>query len=84
MGSKGKFDVDKLNIDGSLKKLHFHISKFNVTGCDFCMNDGRQKAVHNVVSYFLIGSSMNIKEFKNLRTNDKDISIFGVVMGTHV
>lgn len=61
MSSKGKFDVDKLNIDGSLKKLHFQISKFNVTGCDFCMNDGRQNAVNNVFSYFLIGSSMNIK-----------------------
>lgn len=64
MSSKGKFDVDKLNIDGPLKKLHFRISTFNVTGCDFCMNDGRQKAVNNIFSYFLMGTSMNIKRFK--------------------
>lgn len=55
MSSKGKFDVDKLNIDRSLKKLHCCISKFNVTGCDFCMNDGKQKAVNNVFSYFFDG-----------------------------
>lgn len=55
MSSKGKFDVDKLNIDGSLKKLCFHISKFNVTGCDFCMNDGTQNALNNAFTYFFDG-----------------------------
>lgn len=53
--------MDKLNIDGSLKKLFFHISKFNVIGCDFCMKDGTQKAINNGFIYFLMGCPMNIK-----------------------
>lgn len=64
MSSKGKLDVDKLNIDGSMKRLCFHISKFNVTGCDFYMNDGTENAINNVFAYFLMGSSMNIKGFE--------------------
>lgn len=64
MSSKGKFDVDKSNIDGSLKKLCFHFSNFNVSGCDFYMNDGTQKAINNVFTYFLMGSFMNIRGFK--------------------
>lgn len=52
MSSKGKFDAGKLNIDGSLKKLCFYISKFNVSGCDFFLNDGTQKAINNVFTYF--------------------------------
>lgn len=63
MSSNSKFDVDKLNIDGSLKKLCFHISKFNVSGCDFCMNDGTLKAINNVFIYFLMGSFINMKGF---------------------
>lgn len=65
MSSKGKFDVDKLNIDGSLKKLFFHIFKFNVKGCDFSMKDVTQKAINYVFIYFLMVYSMNIKGFKN-------------------
>ncbi len=64
MSSNGEFDVDKLNIDGSSKKLCFHILKFNVSGCDFYMNDGTQKAINNAFIYFLMGNFMNMKGLK--------------------
>lgn len=64
MSSNGEFDVDKLNIDGSLKKLCFYISKFNVSGCDFYMNDGTQKEINYVFIYFLMGNFMNIERLK--------------------
>lgn len=73
MSSNSKFDVDKLNIDGSLKKLCFHISKFNVSGCDFCMNDGTLKAINNVFIYFLMGSFINMKGFnKKIKKKKKN------------
>lgn len=62
--------MDKLNIDGSSKKLCFYISKFNVTECDFCMNDRTQNAINNVFTSFLTGSSMNIKGFKTPSVSD--------------
>ena len=71
MSSSGKFDVDKLNIDGSLKKLCFQISKFNDSGCDFCTNDGTQEAINNVF-IFLMGSFMNVKGFEK-KTKKKTV-----------
>lgn len=65
MSSKGKSDVDTLNIDGPLKELWFHISKFNVTQCDFCTNGGTQKVINNVFTLFFMWPAMNIKGFKN-------------------
>lgn len=51
MSSGSKFDVYKLNIDGSMKKLCFLISKFNVS--DFCINDGTQKLINNVACLYI-------------------------------
>lgn len=62
MSTKGKFDEDKLNIDRSLRKLCFHISKFNVTGCDLMM--GHKNAMNYAFPFFLMGSSMNVKGLK--------------------
>lgn len=53
MSSSSKYDVYKLNIDGSLKKMCFLIFKFNVSECDFCINDGTQKVMNNVAYLFI-------------------------------
>lgn len=79
MSSKGKFDVDKLNIDGSLKELCFQISIFNVSGCDFCMNDGTQKVMNNIYTIFYEELHEYEGIYKTPSVSDSTFYIFGVL-----
>lgn len=68
MSSSSEFDVYKWNIDGSVKKLCFFIPKFNVSGCDYSINDGTQKAIKNVAYLFFDGV---LHEWEGIKKNKK-------------